>query len=100
MDVVLKHRVVDVDLNVRQVDNRAGKTLRPRVACVAQAIILTKQAVLLFISNTIAVKNSMRASDVGAQRFRDLRGDDTELLENENLWFSKKHPTVKFLTRQ
>ena len=83
--IILQHGVVDVNLHIWKINNRARLALRPRVAGVSKPIIGAEQRVLLFICVAVTMEYGVRASDVRAQRFRDLCWNDFEFLENENL---------------
>ena len=128
MHIILQHGVVDVNLHIRKVNNRAGLSLRPSITCVIESVVRAEQRVLLLICVAVTMENSVRAGDVSAQRLRDLGRNDLEFLENENLGFyvarhasasvhkfvcgmvlsssihnhafQKKIPTAKFLIRQ
>jgi hypothetical protein len=79
---ILEQRFVHVQFGVRQVHNRTGLTAGPRIANVGKPIIGAEPDGLFLVAVAIPVQDSVRASDVRAERFRDLRGDNAEFLEN------------------
>ena len=79
---ILEQGIIHINLRVSEVDDRTGLPLRPAIADVVQPVILAEQNRLLLVAIAIPVENGVRASDMGTQRFRNLRRNDTELLED------------------